>query len=154
MDIPLLTEGPLALFFGGKEIIPHLSTASVTSSNMPFYFLVVLSLLLQLFLETYKRCKFRKEIRYEQQLQQAVFSGVRNVYGQIFIFMGCLVWCAVLGTHFYLAEKNQEIKNLDDPSRYSAVGPFIMVIIFSVLIFMPFVKNHKIRFEEIVTLML
>ena len=85
---PLLTRGPLALFFGGQEIIPLLSSDS--SSNMLIIILVILSPVLQLLVHLYKKIRFRKEIKYEQQLQQAVMSGVRNAYRPIIIFIGFL----------------------------------------------------------------
>ena len=113
---------------------------------MPLYFLAGLSPVLQLSLEIYKRHKFRKEIRYEQQLQQAVMSGVRNVYGQIIIFLGFLGFCGFFGIHVYLSERNQEIKSLIDPTNYNILGPLIMMIILSLLIFTPFIINPKLRF--------
>ena len=145
--IPLLTKGPLALYYGGKDIIPLLSSATVKSTNIPFYFLLVLSPLLQLSLEIYKRYKFRKEILYEQQLQQAVMSGVRNVYSQIIVFMVFLACCACFAIHVYFAEKNKEIKNPDDPAKYSSLGPFIMIVIVSSINIMPFM-NPKLRFVQ------
>ena len=65
----------MALFFGGREIIPQLSSASMKSANIPLYFLAILSPVLQMFLQIYKRYKFRDQIKYEQQLQQTVMTG-------------------------------------------------------------------------------
>ena len=142
--IPLLTRGPLALFFGGKEIIPQLSSSSVKSSNIPFYFLVILSLTLQILLAIYKKLKFRKEIQYEQQLKETVLSGVRNVYGQIIIFTGFLACCLDFAIHVFLAKKHQENKNEDNPTSNSANGSFIILVVLSLINFTPFL-NPKLR---------
>ena len=154
LGIPLLGGGPLTLFYGGKDIIPHLSSASVKSATMAFYFLMILSLVLQLFLYIYKRYKVRKEIPYEQKLQQAVMSGVRNVYGQIFIFFSFLGFFVSLGINvrfIHFLEKNQQFRNPDDLMKYNSSFPFIGMIICLLLIFTPFIVNSKLRFEEFIT---
>jgi hypothetical protein len=109
---------------------------------MSFYLLVVLSLVLQFLLEIYKRFKFRSEIRYEQQLQQAVVSGVRNIYG------GCLIVTGFLGCggffllHLYLSNKTHD---MEDSEESIPVGLVIMMLILSIMIVMPFIRNYKLR---------
>ena len=102
----LLTKGPMALFYGGQEIIPFLSTDSAKSAFMSHLILIILSPMLQLIIQLYKKVKFRKEIKYEQQLQQAVMSGVRNVYKPIIIFVGFLGFCVCGLIHLYVSEQN------------------------------------------------
>ena len=145
--ISLLTKGPIALFFGGKDIIPLLSTDSDKSSNFSqvFIFLVVLSAILQLLMATYKRRKFRKEILYEQKLQQAAMSGVRNVYGQIVIFTGFLGFWGCFGIHIFLIERNKEIKHNDDLGEDSSIGILILSSILSLMIITIFIRNSKLR---------
>ena len=85
--------GPLALFYGGQEIIPFLSsdlTTSGSSMKVLNWFPITLSIILQVGIHLYKKIRFRKEIAYEQQLQMAVMSGVRNVFGPLVILLGFL----------------------------------------------------------------
>ena len=147
-NIPLLTRGPLAPFFGGQEIIPSLSQASVKSSNMPFYLLVVLSIVLQLSLAAYKKYRFKKAISYEQQLFQTTMSGVRNVYGTIIIFTGFLACVLVLIIHLFMAKKHNENKAGKNPALHSAYGAAAMLAVVSLINFTPFL-NPRLRFHTI-----
>jgi hypothetical protein len=144
-----LTKGPLALFFGGQEIIPLLSTESAKSSNMLIIILVILSPVLQLLIHFYKKIRFRKEIKYEQQLQQAVMSGVRNAYGPIIIFIGFLGIGVSACVHFHASERNINSPVLKDVTVESTFAPiFWMIIIFSFMIWINFLQNPKLRFER------
>ena len=98
-----LTKGPLALFYGGKDIAPLLSSNSTTASNMPLTILCLSSPLLQIFLQLYKKFRFRKEIGYEHQLKQAVMTGFQNVYGSISIFLAFLIFLLLIIGHQYIS---------------------------------------------------
>ena len=112
------------MFLGGQDIIPLLSSDPAKSSNMLIIILVILSSLLQLIIHVYKKIRFRKEIKYEQQLQQAVMSGVRNAYGPIIILVGFLGFGLTACVHFYVSERNRNApfskvwtdKNTFDPT--------------------------------------
>ena len=143
---PLLTRGPFALFFGGEEIIPSLSKASVRSSNMPFYLLVLLSIVLQLGLAAYKKYRFKKAVSYEQQLFQTTMSGVRNVFGPIIIFMGFLACVLVLIFHLFMAKKHNENKDGANPALHSANSAAAMLTVLSLINFTPF-RNPRLRFH-------
>ena len=147
-SIPLLTRGPLALFFGGHEIIPSLSSdlSTATSALMPNYVLTFLSPILQLLTHLYKKIKFRKEIRYEQQLQQAVMSGVRNVYGPFVIFVGFLGCIVAFLFHSYVSKQNSKKTGLNDKTAEELFTPLLwLLIIFSFMIFVTFARNRKLR---------
>ena len=147
-SVPLLTPGPLALFYGGQEIIPSLSSdlSTATSSNMPNYVLTFLSPILQLLTHLYKKIKFRKEIRYEQQLQQAVMSGVRNVYGPFVIFVGFLGCIVAFLFHSYVSKQNSQKAVLHDKTAEELFTPLLwLLIIFSFMIFVTFARNRKLR---------
>ena len=147
-SIPLLTRGPLALFYGGQEIIPSLSSdlSTATSSNMPNYVLICLSPILQLFTHLYKKIKFRKEIRYEQKLQQAVMSGVRNVYGTFVIFVGFLGFVSALLLHLHVSQQNSKKEVSNHKTAEELFTPLLLLtIIFSFMIFVTFTRNGKLR---------
>ena len=141
-----MTRGPLALFFGGQEIIPLLSSDS--SSILLIIILVILSPVLQLLVHIYQKIRFRKEIKYEQQLQQAVMSGVRNAYGPIIILVGFLGFGVSACVHFYVSERNRIAPVLNDLTVEDTFAPiFWMTIIFSFMIWINFLRNPKLRFE-------
>ena len=147
-SIPLLTNGPLALFYGGQEIIPFLSSdlSTATSSNMPNYVLTFLSPILQLLTHLYKKKKFRKEIRYEQQLHKAVMSGVRNVYGPFVIFVGFLGCIVAFLFHSYVSKQNSQKTGLNDKTAEELFTPLLwLLIICSFMIFVTFARNRKLR---------
>ena len=120
--------------------------------------LVILSPVLQLFVYFYKKIRFRKEIIYEQKLQQAVMSGVRNAYRPIIIFIGFLGIGVSACVHFYFSEMNLNSPVSKDVIVESTFAPiFWMIIIFSFMIWISFLRNPKLRFEwswysEIVTI--
>ena len=143
-----MTKGPLALFYGGKEITPFLSTGSAKSSNMSLIMLVILSPLLQLCIHFYKKIRFRKEIKYEQQLQQAVMSGVRNAYRPIIILVGFLGIGVSLAVHFYVSERNRVGPVLKGSTEENTFAPLCwMALILSFMIWINFLRNPKLRFE-------
>ena len=147
-SIPLLTRGPLALFYGGEEIIPSLSSdlSTATSSNMPNYVLIFLSPILQLLTHLYKKIRFRKEIRYEQKLQLAVMSGVRNVYGPFVIFVGFLGFVLALLFHLHVSQENSKKEVSNHKTAEELFTPLLwLTIIFSFMIFVTFTRNGKLR---------
>ena len=136
----LLTKGPLALFFGGEEIIPYLSSKSTTLKNVPIFFLIGLSVLLHIFLTIYKIYKFRKEIQREQQLNQVMMSGFRNVFGQTVVVLDILVICVVILVHLYLS--NQAKKVTQVPIGHALILAFLLIFVS----LHHFVRNIKLRF--------
>ena len=114
------------------------------------FVLIILSPVLQLIIQLYKKVKFRKEIKYEQQLRQAVMSGVRNVYGPIVIFIGFL-FCIGFGLiHLYASNQYKNAPIYNDLSGKNTFAPiFWMIIIFSIMIWIPFLRNPKLRLGRI-----
>ena len=130
------------MFFGGQDIISLLSSDSAKSSNVLIIILVIISSVIQLIVHFYKKIRFRKEIKYEQQLQQAVMSGVRNAYGPIIIFVGFLGIGVSACFHFYVSERNR-----NSPVGNTFAPIFWMTIIASFMIWINFLRNPKLRFE-------
>ena len=137
---PLLTKGPLALFFGGDEIVPHLSSDSTTTANIPIFLWIALSVFLNVLLYLYKRIKFRKQIQYEQRLNQAMMTGYRNVYGKRIIFLAVLGFLILLIFHSYLAQQTEDRDN----------GTcFILILVLFGILLTHFIFNHKLRFLSV-----
>ena len=144
----MLTKGPLALFYGGQDIVPFLSTdlSTATSSDLSNWILLLLSPLLQLLTHLYKKMKFRKEIRYEQRLQQAVMSGVRNVYGPCVIFISFVAFIAAGLLHYLVSKQNNQNQVSKDKTAEELFAPILwLTLIFSFMIFVTFARNRKLR---------
>ena len=75
-SLPMLTKGPLALFFGGDPIIGDLSEKS-PGRGMPI--LVSCSLIFQMFLLILKQAKSRKLKMYAHNLTRALVENVLNM---------------------------------------------------------------------------
>ena len=143
-----MTRGPFALFYGGQEIVPFLSTdlSTATSSDLSNWILLLLSPLLQLLTLLYKKMKFRKEIRYEQRLQQAVMSGVRNVCGPFVIFVAFFAFIAARVLHYLVSRQNTQNQVSTDKTAEELFAPILWVtLIFFFVIFVTFVRNRKLR---------
>ena len=108
----------------------------------------MLSILLQIGLAAYKKYRFKKEIAYEQQLFQTMMSGVRNVYGQIIIFMGFLACVFIFIIHSFMAKKHNENKGATNPALHSAYGAAAMLAVASMINFTPFL-NPRLRFHSL-----
>ena len=85
--------------------------------------------------------------QYEQQLQQTIMSGVRNVYGPIIICMVLLANFGVFSVHFYLTERNHEEEHMPDNLGEDSFlyGSFVLLILGICGILTPFIKNPKLR---------
>ena len=141
----LLTKGPLALFYGGNQIINYISQDTVSSTNIPFYLLLILSPLLQLLLVAFKHYRFRKGASYDQLLREAVMSGVRNVYGQIIVFMGFLTFCLIFVVHSFLSKKHQDLRTEGDKDKKSEnYGSWMLMVGITLLHLIPY-RNPKLR---------
>ena len=96
-------------------------------------------------IQIYKKIKFSKEIKYEQKLQQVVMSGVRNVYGPLVIFLGFLGLMVAAFLHLYVSQQNS--KAISEDSSVNKFFPpiFWITIILSIMIWMTFMRNSKLR---------
>ena len=144
----MLTKGPLALFYGGQDIVPFLSTdlSTATSSDLSNWILLLMSPILQLLTHICKKIKFRKEIRYEQRLQQTVMSGVRNVYGTCVILVSFVAFIAAGLLHYLVTKQNIQNQVSKDKTAEELFAPILWItLIFSIMIFVTFARNRKLR---------
>ena len=145
----MLTKGPLALYYGGEEIIPYVSPDASTAYNTPSIVMVLVSMAFQAFLVLLKKLKFRQEVRYDQQLKLALMSGVRNVYSQLVIFLGLLGIAVVGFMHHYALMDNAETLSSEQLSKKDHFSRMVgFVFVFSLMIFHPFVRNPKLRYSS------
>lgn len=136
---PLITKGPLALFYGGEAIIPLLSSDSALFSNIPIFILIFITLIIYSSLVLYKDLRFQHGIEYEQHLNQVMMSGARNVYGLIIIFLEFLAFTIILVIHLYFIQKYQTESNIP------AGPPVLMALVMVLTLLNPFIWNRKLR---------
>ena len=146
-----MLKGPLAIYFGGSKISSQILPMCVKNLNISFYFLAVLSLILQFMLAGIKKYKFKNEAKYEDVLRNTVMSGVRNLYDHIIVFLVFLVLLLCFGIHIFLSKKHElgEEKNdwledddrKDDSMNYS---PHVMFLLLASMNLIPY-KNLKLR---------
>ena len=76
-ELPLLTKGPFSMFYGGEEILPHLSKMSAGRGLMN---LLMCSAIFQISLYILKKSKTRKLQGYSQLLTRTMVENVLNMY--------------------------------------------------------------------------
>lgn len=138
---PLLGKGPLALFYGGEDIVPLLSTDTSKSNNISIVIPFILSIGLFIFTFTYKKLRFKNVESYEQRLQTTVMSGNRNVFGYVAIFTAFFVFLGLLLVHHLALIKKEKGSERKDP----AYDVIVLSLIGSIAILIPYVKNPKLR---------
>ena len=81
-SLPMLTKGPIALFYGGDSIVEDLSERS-PGRGVPI--LLICSSVFQIFLYILKQSKSRKLIMYVHNLNKSLVENVLNMYRIIVI---------------------------------------------------------------------
>ena len=82
-NIPLLTRGPLAMFYGGDKILAHLSRES-TGNHLALF--MIASLSFQIVIIIFKSVKMRK-LSTKHILREAIISNFLNVYSLLLIII-------------------------------------------------------------------
>ena len=83
-ELPMLTKGPFALFYGGDQIIPELSEKS-PGRGVPI--LILWSAIFQVSLYILKCTKTRNVKLYTHNLTKSLVENVLNIYGIILIIL-------------------------------------------------------------------
>ena len=101
-NLPFLTKGPFAIFFGGAAIIPQLSSEPAGNH---FSILFLASMALHIFMIIFKRLK-KKTLPTQQQLKEIVVGNFLNVFSSLMILSVMSVLTFGLLNHFYTIDKN------------------------------------------------
>ena len=104
--LPPITLGPLALLFGGDEILPLVSKDSAPR-EIPI--LMVFSVIFQFSVFCMKKIKSRnEEFNYITNLRRSLVDNVLNIYGLLFILVATFLVCAVTILHVMRVDENLE----------------------------------------------
>ena len=140
-DLPMLTKGPFALFYGGQQIIPQLSNQSPGHS---FQVIILLSLIFQIFLSFYKGIKVKKLGDYASLLRQSVVHNIFNVYSILVILIIFIVSFCYIIRHTLCIEENRG--NTESVNFIPEEIVFIYVFA-GTLVLNPFLWCHALRYE-------
>ena len=110
----MLTKGPFAIFFGGKDLLAQLETKTPFPTVL---LLILLSTLFQMVLYTLKKMKTRQQMKhYLHNFKQNMVENVRNVFGVFIITLITVICFFFISFHFAVIKaNNKEFKK--DPSE-------------------------------------
>ena len=100
--LPYLTKGPFALFYGGAEIVPLLSS---DPAGNPFSIVYLVSLPFLISLLIYKKLKMRK-LPTQQRLKELVVNNFLNVYSMIIMLAIVIIMAVTTLIHYKTITKN------------------------------------------------
>ena len=104
-DLPFLTKGPFAIFFGGAAIIPQLSSEPAGNH---FSILFLASMGLHIIMIIFKKLK-KKTLPTQQRLKEIVVGNFLNVFSSLLILAVLSVLTFGLLNHFYTIHKNSAV---------------------------------------------
>ena len=138
-ELPLLTKGPFSIFYGGEEIIPHLSKIS---AGRGLIVLFMCSAVFQISLYVLKQSKSRKLQGYSQVLTKTMVENVLNMYG-IMVIIGISIICVTYG--IFHQWSIQMYKRSESP--VSLVPKEILVLFLGIFLTsaVPFMKSYALR---------
>ena len=137
--LPLLTKGPFSIFYGGEEILPHLSKLSA-GRGIPVLFMG--SAIFQISLYILKQSKSRKLQGYSQVLTKTMVENVLNMYGIMVIIIISII-CVTYGLlhqwsiHMY--------KNSESPITLVPKEIIVLFLVIFVCSAVPFIKSYALR---------
>ena len=136
-ELPLLTKGPFSIFYGGEEIIPHLSKIS---AGRGFIVLIMCSSIFQI--SVLIQSKSRKLQGYPQVLTKTMVENVLNMYGimgMIVISIICVTWGILHQWSIQMYKRSE--------SPVSLVPKEILVLFLGIFLTsaVPFMKSYALR---------
>ena len=138
-QLPLLTKGPLALFYGGDQLIPELSENS-PGRGLPV--LLFLSATFQVSLYILKYYKSRNLKIYVHSLTKSLVENVLNIYGTIVIILISITSFMYAILHYWSIEKN---KKLEMVTKLVPKEIIIWYIVNMFCVILPFIKSYALR---------
>ena len=140
--VPLLTKGPLVMFYGRSELVEEVSP-DPPGQSLTFLFLSSLAFQVLLFL--FKWNFSRKIQNYALDLKATLVNNVLNIYGLLIIMIISLIAC------FYAIYHYLSIKNLNKQSEAETertvmpAGLLLLNLLTFVVVLLPFIQNFALR---------
>ena len=138
--LPMLTKGPFSIFYGGEQIIHHLSKKS---PGKGITLLVVVSGIFQMLLYTFKQFKLRGLQEYHQTLKRTMVENVLNMYSIMILIIISIISVSWGILHHWSIERHKVAPQT--PTRL-VPGEIVVFFIFIFLsIAFPFMKSYALR---------
>jgi hypothetical protein len=137
--LSMVTKGPLALFYGGEDIIPELS--GFPDSGIPIF--TYGSIVFQVCLYLFKWFKSRKLKMYAHTLRKTMIENVLNMYGIIVIILISITAVVYGHIHFQGIKNNNKTKG-----KTAKLVPNEIILMFMLTMFViaiPFFKSYALR---------
>ena len=138
-QLPMLTKGPFALFYGGDQIIPLLSEQT-PGRGVPI--LIFWSVIFQVSLYIVKHSKSRNLNIYAHNLTKSLVENVLNMYGFIVIIVISVLCVLNIFLHHLSIEKNRTTE------KTTEIVPKEIIILFGATMFcvvLPYIKSYALR---------
>ena len=138
-ELPLLTKGPFSMFYGGQEILPHLSKMS---AGRGLIVLFMCSAIFQIVLYVLKQSKTSKLDGYSQVLTKTMVENVLNMYGIMVIIITsiiCVTWGLLHQWSIQMYKKSESPISLVPKE---IIGLFLVTFLCSAV---PFMKSYALR---------
>ena len=144
--LPFLTKGPLALFFGGNPILPHLSEQSPGYS---FPLLVIFSTVFQATMYMYTKYTGRplQKNTVMHNIRMTLVNNVLNIYGVALVIIFNIIALVCFVLHFFGTEKNKEKGKL---TQLIPDGIFFISGVSLFMVMLPFLRSHALRWAFVV----
>ena len=140
-DLPMLTRGPFALFYGGTEIIPQLSKKSPGRHAS----LAILGFVIfQATILMYKKIVAKKVPNFGR-LKGIVVENFLNVYRTIPIILIMTLLMGYIFLHHEAIKTNVKEENLDESVDNSWKKLLILATIETIIQLIPFISNPALR---------
>ena len=140
-ELPLLTRGPQALFYGGEAIIPFLSTK--TPGRHTFIALVIF-IMFHFCLILYKKLVMRKFLSV-QRLKEVVVNNLLNIYKILSILVVLLLIMLTLFIHNRIIRDNSSDEKMAAGKKSSFNGIMLVALLETFMQAFPFITNPALR---------
>ena len=138
---PYFTKGPLALFYGGREILSELSDEQ-PGNGLPQ--LMVVSIIFQLVMylyEKYHKRQLPNVTGYLKNLRTNMITNVLNLYGVVLVIIFNILGFLFLISHYFRIGQKDELAKEDN---LVPDGIYVLTFLFVVLVLWPY-RSHALR---------
>ena len=138
---PFFTKGPLALFYGGKDILSELSDEQPGDG---LHNLLLISIIFQLSMylyEKYRKRQLQKVADYLRNLRASTVKNILNVYGVVLLIIFNILAFLFLVSHNLRIGQQAE---LDKEDNLVPDGIYVLTLLFLTIVLWPY-RSHALR---------
>ena len=139
--MPLFTKGPLALFYGGEEILSELSDKTA-GNGLPILLIATIMFQLSMYIyEKYHMRQLQNMTVYVKNLRTTLVKNVLNVYGVVLLlFFNLLGFIFVMSFYFLFGQEN----NRKEMEILVPSGIYFLALLLLISVIWPY-RSHALR---------